>query len=182
MTGFLDRDTAERMAAEITILEASIDRAAPSPVFTEFKNHWDRVRGERWAPSWRDFDPVDFHHLWRNLVLWDVGGDVYDFRVRMAGVGAVEFFGNDPTGQSIRDESFTPPHLFDQFHLFHRLSALWPGPVWFTGTMWYWKDRNHIPIQCMTLPLSNDGDRTTQTVNLWVFESLDRDPPASATL
>jgi|GEM_PF-4596668 len=91
MTGFLDRDTAERMAAEITILEASIDRTAPSPVFTEFKNHWDRVRGERWAPSWRDFDPVDFHHLWRNLVLWDVEGDVYDFRVRMAGVGAVSF-------------------------------------------------------------------------------------------
>jgi|GEM_PF-6287921 len=34
----------------------------------------------------------------------------------------------------------------------------------------------------MTLPLSDDGDRTTQTVNLWVFESLDRDPPASAKI
>lgn len=113
---------------------------------------------------------MSFYKLWRHIVLWGVEGDCYDFRVIMAGVNVVQFFGNDATGLSIRDEKFTPPDLFEQFYMFHELSARWRGPVWFTGTMWYWNDKGHIPIKCMTLPLSSDGLRTDKTVNVWDFE------------
>jgi hypothetical protein len=170
MVSLLDREAALELASSVTILEASIDEIPVSPLFPEFLEYWQELRGDRFAPNWNDFDPVKFASLWKHMVLWDIEGDLHDFRVRMAGVDVVRFFGNDATGQSIRDETFTPPELFEQFYLFHKLSALWSGPVGFVGNLWYWKDKNHIPVKCLTLPLSKDGKFPAQTINMWDFE------------
>lgn len=170
MTAFLNREQAEEFASSVTVLTASLDPPAEHPLVQRFVPYWEDKRRGRLAPARQDIDPLDFPDFLPCVVLWDVEEGGEDFRVRLVGEQIIETFGFNATGMTIRDERFVPDkELQQEFLNFHKLSTLWPHPIFYSGNLWYWRDKAHIPVSCLPLPLSDDGKTITKILNVWHF-------------
>ncbi len=78
---------------------------------------WNERRGERLAPSRRDFEPWDFKPVLPVMMLIDVFSDPLDFRFRLSGSEIVDVHGKELTWHSIRDfasENYTR-HVWQDF-------------------------------------------------------------------
>ena len=64
---------------------------------------WNERRGERLAPSRRDFEPWDFKPVLPVMMLIDVFSDPLDFRFRLSGSEVINVHGKELTGHSVRD-------------------------------------------------------------------------------
>ncbi len=76
--------------------------ALEDPALVGFLAYWNRLRGERWAPAWREFDlmALDMAAV-PNVVVMDVLRDPLDFKFRFWGTGHVRNKGVELTGQRL---------------------------------------------------------------------------------
>jgi hypothetical protein len=125
--------------------------------------YWDRVRGERLAPSWPEIDPAVVKACLPYLLVSEIFGRPFDLRYRLTGSEIVTSYGYDPTGMTLRGGSFPPadgiwPVLYGQLiekkrPIFGRYIA---EADW--GAI--------FRVDTATLPLSQDGQSINRIIEV----------------
>ena len=130
--------------------------------------YWNRVRGDRFAPTWRDIDLLALPDFARQgMMVVDVLAEEVDFRIRYWGIGLVDGFGIDLTGRRVTESehggvmnSFMTlaenlEAIRNPQRLIHRIVLPSGIPRLF-------------PV--VRLPLSDDGDRITGIISVENFQ------------
>jgi len=134
------------------------------PDFAEFKRVWDGVRGERFAPKWRELGFLAFPvRLIPQMMLVDALNDPRDFRYRFIGTYYSELHGYDYTGHSIDD--LKPAEFAKAAREQFEMICADPKP---THYFLQGSDSHGDPVTMVgiRLPLSDDGVTVNQLVSL----------------
>lgn len=138
------------------------DAALIGPVLSDFFQCWDRLRGERRAPSRRDDLPSAFRvHLGWLVMLEPVGAD---FRYRMIGSKVTEAAARDATGSTLTEAYGEADAAAFQEQC---RDVLMSWQALFTSKTMKAPGRDFIVHESLALPLSIDG-QTVDTILLRV--------------
>ena len=86
------------MNVEPIMLPAQITSEALRRLF----DYWQALRGERFAPSWREVDPGAIKSLLPHIIVAELEQEPFDVRFRFVGTTIVEAYGEDFMGRSLR--------------------------------------------------------------------------------
>jgi hypothetical protein len=122
----------------------------------ELFDYWLSSAGRRRMPARSDLDPLKIPRLLPDIGLIEIKGAIDDARFRLAGTRLHQVYGQEITGKPARDV-----FAGEQAGYWHRvheslvaqtapLSGAIKGPA---------KDRDHIVLFWLRLPLSEDGRR-----------------------
>jgi hypothetical protein len=121
------------------------------------------------VPRWRDFDFADFRGWHGKINLLEVTRlDPIEFRVRLMGTTFVSLFGEDCTGARIAPGmgGFIEEDV-------HALTRLVDGPrIGRTAGPMDWRDREHILVDLLYLPVSSDGSRVDRLMECGRFPRM----------
>lgn len=137
---------------------------SPHPVLDPVLAYWNSVRGERFAPSWRDFDLAELPGpLLRNTLVVDMQEPPHPIRYRYYGSGIAQSHGFELTNKT-SDDIF-PEDL--RRHIVGQYEALKTArqPKLFLSDI-YVKDGVPKRDLILRLPLSDDGERVTGAVSV----------------
>jgi len=126
------------------------------------------MRGQRFAPSWRDFDFLAFPpKLIPCMYVVDILSDPLDFRYRFIGTKVVEMEGREYTGFSVDDLPFqgSEKAVRASFENFMKN----PVPTFFASSEFITKDTATTLYCGLRLPLSEDGKSVDKIVCLAHF-------------
>lgn len=134
-----------------------------------FLDYWNSLRGERYAPSWKDFDLMA---LGPNLIPYttvvDVLLDPLDFVFRFWGTAHRNSMGIEKTGKSILEQPwYRDREPFDEFSkvMNERCPLLIQAILTISGQNW-----KKIPVTVLRLPLSDDGKEVDQIISCEIWE------------
>lgn len=130
------------------------DYAAFQPLF----DLWDAKADYPTLPAWKDFDFPDFLGWHANLILYEVLNSPFDLRYRICGSKAVQAYGRDLTGMTLRigaeDIQEDADLAFYQEMTEQRRYGTCEGPA-------YWRGRLFLKHAFLCLPLAESGDAVT---------------------
>lgn len=129
-------------------------------------DYWSERRQGGALPARADIDPLDFAELLANTILVDVEGD--RLRVRLAGTGVVERFGEDYTGRYLDEIDFGAQSEIVVAHYWDCVRTAEPHA---SRTLFTSVHRTQTEMERLILPLSEDG--TTVTMMLACIEFRD---------
>lgn len=153
-------------------MEIAIDGIA-DPSVKEFLDYWNSLRGERFAPSWKEFklqalDPKTISHI----VVVDVHRDPLDFVFRFWGTAHVHTKGIDKTGKSLlevpRFREASPVDEYSRVVNEKRPLAI-QDMVKISN-----QDGVQLSQTSLRLPLSDDGKEVDKVISCVIWE--DRRP------
>ncbi|RED53771.1 PAS domain-containing protein [Aestuariispira insulae] len=130
-------------------------------IHQKFYEYWNKKRGKRAAPSRSDMDPIEFHKLLPNLIIYRVEETPRNYQISLVGTGLTEALGKDLTGlylnEFIHDEQLQ--HARNQLddvaiNFQPRIDELDAG---FAG-------KPHVKYSRLLLPLSSDGERADRLI------------------
>ena len=135
---------------------------ATLPGFEDLVRLWQDRRGDRAVPSWSDFDFYDFKGWHGRIAVYDIAYDPFDFTCRLSGTVFDRVFGRTMTGvtgSELAEMRVELPTTMEFYEMTCRqmLISRQSGPLNFKG-------REHIQATFVELPLSDDGQRSTQTL------------------
>ncbi len=141
---------------ENQLLPVKLDlESNPFPDLEAMHAHWQRLRGNRFAPSRADFDPVEVEpHLLPRILMIDVTGAPPEFTYRHWGTGIVDLHGRDMTGRPVTE--LNPKAFADLSYRQYmevvetRAPGLYVHQVPGGAGRWY-------PHAILRLPFSSDG-------------------------
>lgn len=141
--------------------------------------HWNKVRGERFAPSWRAFDLI---HQPANLIRYthvvDISTDPFDVTFRFWGTGLSDVLYFDRTGQSLltTNMGYLDEHRRDQVLADYKtvIQSRVPMPFLWDASVTRESARRMI-VPSIRLPLSQDNERVTSIVTHFDFASQKTD-------
>ena len=131
--------------------------------------YWLSIKPENGLPGRQHFDPTDIPGLLRGVWLVDVGKNPLSLHFRLVGTSVVEFFGMDPTGQSLYDvfENFEETVAYKDFK--HIVET--GEPRWRRGT----PVLTHIPkfsrLERIYLPFARNGTDVDMIFCLSIFNA-----------
>lgn len=152
------------LEAELRITELESD------AFRHVLETWERLRGARFAPSWRE---VDLTRLPGKIVPFicvaDVQLDPEDFIYRFWGTGHTEVKGKDNTGKSVR--AHDPPELGEAIFREYARVTRERMPLAFRHDLY--PELRHAAMyqDTLRLPLSDDGTRVTHVLSYADWQS-----------
>ena len=124
---------------------------------------WQRMRGDRPFPRWKDFDFADFigWHRWIHLmeVSWPDGK--FTLRHRIWGSGLADMSRMDPTGQFVTEGivGFDAEDIrFLQRIVEKQVLGFWTGPF-------FWMDRGNVRQEIAVAPLSTTGETVDRLIS-----------------
>jgi hypothetical protein len=127
-----------------------------SPILNQLHAYWQRKRGARPAPSWKEIDPAEIVPLLPHLFLIEAVGAPPRFRYRLIGTGVVALTGRDLTGHFV-DENLEPAKFAALVEPYAAVIAL-ARPVAKKGpTIWIEK-RETLEVEVLLLPIANAQD------------------------
>lgn len=137
---------------------------SPHPVLDPVLAYWTTVRGERFAPRWRDFDLAALPGtLLRNTLVVDMQAPPLPLVYRYYGSGIAQSHGFELTGKT-SDDIF-PEDL--RRHIVGQYDALREArrPKLFLSDIYV---KNGVPKRdlVLRLPLSEDGEHVTGAVSV----------------
>ena len=152
--------------------EPDIDPAS-IPEFESLLTVWQSKRAGRRVPSRRDFDFYDFKgwHGW--ITLYDVTYDPFDYVVRLSGTNIDQLYGRTTKGldregmNRIYAETATRDE-FDEMTCRKLLISHITGPLNVQG-------KTYNRVAYLELPLSDDGERASSTIEAILPYSRDDD-------
>lgn len=159
------------MSTDFIASQVALEDIATSDL-DAFVAYWRSLRGERFAPSWREFDllALDTDSISR-IVVADVQRNPLDFVVRFWGTGHVRKKGVDKTGESINQ----PPNIRkDRAHAEYRWVIENKAPLASRDIV----DLQHVGHRApfhqslLRLPLSDDGIDVHNVISLAVWERV----------
>jgi hypothetical protein len=137
------------------------------PSFKLIFNIWNELRGERFAPSWREIDLMEFplDQVPRCVVV-DVKPDQGEFIYRFWGTKVTDLHHQDLTGKCVRD--LDPPEIAEVLHKQYHKTCDAKAPTLFV---------NHVSSLhgtmteevILRLPLSSDGENVNQIICAFDF-------------
>lgn len=141
-------------SVKVEVVKVEIADLEPAE-FQESLTYWNSLRGERFAPGWRDFDLMRLSSkIIPYFTVVDVERDPLDFIYRFWGTRHVEAKGRELTGKSVR--ALRPPEVAEAIFEQYRQVVEARAPMAFLH-------RIHgagmqLPLMQTTLrmPLSND--------------------------
>ncbi|WP_419905394.1 hypothetical protein [Kiloniella sp.] len=92
-----------------------------------------------------------------------------DWLFRLCGTAMVRIFEKDATGKKMFADGIIEGDIKRAFMRYFNLVYNWPNPIWFNGTIWYWRDNHHISYKGMSLPLSKTGPEITQNIQIFHY-------------
>ena len=139
-----------------------------SPMLSEAFAFWQRLRGDRFAPSRRELDPIEMRNFLAHILLIDVvgangpttpaatnEGDTLRFRYRLAGTASNAIHGMELTGVFI--DELSPQSFVDNLTqaLVRLVETREPHFV-----RWSFENRdgNWREFSALRMPLSSDGE------------------------
>ncbi len=81
-----------------------------SPKVRQLYQCWQRLRGDRIAPSWREIDPGELRQILSFIVVCDFRREPFDIHFRIVGTAIVEAYGEDFRNRDLRDLEATGGH------------------------------------------------------------------------
>ncbi|UTW53374.1 hypothetical protein KFF05_08575 [bacterium SCSIO 12827] len=145
------------------------------PEIHEFVAYWSSVKGEAFAPTWKQFNLSRLNpKLVPYVIVADAvyspsGGEVIDFIIRFWGTGQTEWKGADKTGKRTRDfPQYRGPEGWEEYLRVVREKK----PIASRDTVYreqYGKRVNIEQIQ-VRVPLSDDGNLVSKvaTFGCWL--------------
>ena len=129
---------------------------ADPELFGRARDWWDRIRGDRWAPSRHDINPAEIPSVLQHLLMVDVIRPGPRYRYRLAGTGSAAIHGFELTGHYI--DELQPPEfaaqLQDQLNIVVETRKLQFVRWRFINREGYARD-----YRVLRLPVSNDGEQ-----------------------
>lgn len=145
-------------------LEAAVF-VGPHPKAARLLEAWNGWRGDRSVPDRADVDPVDIPDLLPNLILLDVEGD--DFRFRLVGEQVASRYGGRLKGRLISDVMSGPG--LDETLYEHRRCAEDRRAVIVSQERELATADDRRAYMRLILPLGNDGPRASHIVGVMDF-------------
>jgi len=139
------------------------------PKIAAIVRYWLSIKPEDALPGRQHIDPTDIPSLLHSVWLIDVRREPLSFAFRLVGTSVVEFFGKDPTGQSLHDvfEKFEDTVAYKDFCEVAETGAL----RWRRGT----PVLTHMPkfsrLERVYLPFARNGDVVDMIFCLSVFKA-----------
>ena len=135
---------------------------AALPGFEELVRLWRDKRGDRAVPSWSDFDFYDFKGWHGRISVYDISYDPFDYVSRLSGTvvdGVYDQTMTGTKGSELADMLGEHPASMEFYEMTcgGMLISRASGPLDFKG-------REHVPVTFVEFPLSDDGIRTTHTL------------------
>ena len=132
------------------------------PGFEDLVRLWQDRRGDRAVPAWSDFDFYDFKGWHGRLSVYDIAYDPFDYTSRLSGTVvdvAYDRTMTGVTGSELEEMRVEHPAAMEFYEMTCRrmLISRQSGSLNF-------KDRKHIQASFVELPLSDDGQRATHTL------------------
>lgn len=118
-----------------------------------------------YVPSWSDFDFTDFAGWHSKLAIYDIHYDPFDYKVRLSGEQFNQILGRNMKGMT-RDDLLAiavEDKIADAFYektCSEMLIAYTKGINII--------NRQHVDVEFLELPLSDSGDRATQTIETFI--------------
>jgi len=136
-----------------------------NPRFKEFLDYWNSIRGDRFAPPWKEFDLLAFDSIIiSHISVVDVRREPLDFTFRFFGTAHVNAKGIDKTGKSIQEVAqFRDASPFDEFK--QVMDQKFPLAIQDVITVPA-PDGEKIPQFVLRLPLSDDGQAVDKIISL----------------
>lgn len=135
---------------------------ASLPGFEDLVRLWQDKRGGRPAPSWSDFDFYDFKGWHGRISVYDISYDPFEYTNRLSGTavdGVYDRTMTGVTGAELEDMRVEHPDSMEFYEMTCRKMLISRQ----SGTLNF-KGREHVPIIFVELPLSDDGQRATHTL------------------
>lgn len=134
----------------------------------ELLDYWDSRCVYSAMPARADIDPIDIPHLLPHIGLIDVLGGGIRFRYRLVGTHLAEVFGTDFTGTYL-DQAVDRVDINHLLGLYKRCAQ---GPrIVYSESEFSYRDRSHLWVSRLLLPLSSDGMRVNMLMFSEVFTS-----------
>ncbi len=132
------------------------------PGFEDLVRLWQDKRGDRPAPAWSDFDFYDFKGWHGRISVFDIVYDPFDYIFRLSGSVVDGVYDQTMTGT--KGSELAEMQVEDRASLeFYEMSCRQmlisraSGPLNFKG-------RQHVQVVFVEFPLSDDGLRSTHTL------------------
>ena len=126
-------------------------------------DHWERQRGARLAPRWRDIDPGEIRPTLPYLSTADLLDSPFDLRYRLVGTAVVNAVGYDFTGQNLR--SMMVATGLEVWLTHYRRTAEERRPKFGIYRAHGGTDLRY-KVDNVCLPLSDDGERVNRIMEL----------------
>jgi len=136
------------------------------PGFEDLVRLWQDKRGDRPAPSWSDFDFYDFKGWHGRISIYDISYDPFEYICRLSGTmvdGAYERTMTGVTGTELEDLRVEHPDSMEFYEMICRQILISRQ----TGTLDF-KGREQVQVIFVELPLSDDGQRATHTLEAMI--------------
>jgi hypothetical protein len=126
-------------------------------------DYWQRKRGTRLAPAWREIEPGDMKALLPSLVIAEVLEQPFDLRYRLVGSDVVDAYGYDFTGLQLR---YMPVTTGLELWLDSYRGVVEERRPGYGRYHWQAAPDLKRIVETVVLPLSEDGVRTSRLVGI----------------
>jgi len=151
-------------STDIVIRETvvSFSEAYDAPVGSQLLEYWNRLRGERGRPTWREFNFSDIMDITPAMIIKDVIDGGQEFKNRFWGSANSEIVGFDGTGKTIADY-YNPEHVAEILALF-RAPLRTSTPMILRGKNYYQLKTAWRPYQAICVGFTGEDDTVSQLV------------------
>jgi hypothetical protein len=162
----------------VTSAHVTLDDIVDSDCYA-FYEYWNALRGERFAPSWNEFDLIS---LPPNCIKYthvvDVSTDPFDVTFRFWGTGLTDVLYFDRTGQSLitTNMGYLNENRREQVLADYKAVIYDRAPMpflWDASSTREFSKRLIVPS--IRLPLSSDGENVTHIITHFDFASQNKD-------
>ncbi len=140
------------------------------PGFEDLVRLWQGKRGDRTVPSWSDFDFYDFKGWHGRISVYDISYDPFDYFCRLSGTKLDVAYGQSMTGMSgskLAEQQVEHPASMEVFEIASRQMLITRQ----LGTLNF-KGREHVQATFVEFPLSDDGLKSTQTLEALISHGV----------
>ncbi|HEX2591739.1 MAG TPA: PAS domain-containing protein [Rhizomicrobium sp.] len=126
--------------------------------------YWTQLRGTRFAPMRNEINPSDMREQLGWVWLMDVVDGGADFRFRMGGDRAVQYFGHHLAGATLKQIQPQAPQFFGRFFDLVSLCVKQGKPAGAGPSQTAYPPRAFLEVEVLVLPLSDDGSTVTGVI------------------
>lgn len=146
------------------------------PQFQSLFDLWNSKRKNDFLPAWKDFSFEDFTGWHKHLVFYEIKHAPFDLHYRIFGSFPTELFEVNCTGATMRGDGSSIEDDCDIAHFQKLYEEKKFGAS--TGSI-YWRNKDHIHITVLDLPLSSDGENVTHFLSCVKYGSKQKTNPIS---
>lgn len=131
-------------------------------------DYWRRKKPGGKLPGRAHIDPTEIPDLLPHIGLIDVIGGGSDFRYRLLGTYLNQIFGEDFTGTKVSETKVG--EYGDLLIDLYRSALLANGPI-ISDSIFEFREKNHLKIRRILLPLARDGKEVDMILFMNIFRT-----------